>query len=72
MPYWERGIRLRGYIQKTTWEECLPGLNDTIRSLRDPEGWGEARLAALKAAGVKPLNPNPECADLKGGKIPPS
>ena len=71
MPYWERGIRLRGYIQKTTWEECLPGLNDTIRSLRDPEGWGAARLAALKASGAKPLNPNPECADLKPGKIPP-
>lgn len=71
MPYWEHGIRLRGYIQKTTWEECLPGLNETIRALRDPEGWGEARLAALKAAGVKPINANPECADLKGGKIPP-
>jgi len=71
MPYWERGIRLRGYIQKTTWEECLPGLNETIRALRDPEGWGETRLAALKAAGAKPINANPECADLKGGKIPP-
>ena len=71
MPYWERGIRLRGYIQKTTWEECLPGLNETMRALRDPEGWGETRLAALKAAGAKPINPNPECADLKGGKVPP-
>jgi len=29
------------------------------------------RLAALKAAGVKPINRNPECADLKGGKVPP-
>ena len=71
MPYWKQGIRLNGYIQKSTWEECLPGLNDTIRSLRDPDGCGSARLAAMKAAGAKPINPNPECADLKGGKVPP-
>ncbi len=71
MPYWERGIRLRGHIAKSTWEECLPGLNETMRALRDPEGWGAARLTALKSAGAKPLNPNPECKDLKHSAVPP-
>lgn len=70
---WPAKRRFNGHFRqedfKRTWEECLPGLHETVAAVKDPVAYG-MRIwnEAEKRGGLKPVNANPECrADGRPG-----
>lgn len=56
--------------EATNWERKMPGLKDTLLSIKDPAAYGKLLRRRLEAGELKPLNANVACVGTDQQKVP--
>ena len=68
---WRDGFGICKGTKPDTWNDCLPGFNDTVASTKDRNGFGRRRAAELAASGkLRNLVQNGECMSSGDGSMP--